>query len=64
MAGKQYLLGEHFSVADGYLFAVSRWAKAPHADLALYPNLAAHHERVAARPAVQEALRFEGLLGK
>jgi glutathione S-transferase len=64
LADKQYLLGEHFSVADGYLFAVARWAKPPHADLGLYPNLLAHHERVGARPAVQEALRFEGLLGK
>lgn len=64
LAGRDYLLGEHFSVADGYLFAISRWAKAPHADLTLYPNLLAHHERVAARPAVQEALRFEGLSGR
>lgn len=64
LAGRDYLLGEHFSVADGYLFAISRWAKAPHADLTLYPNLLAHHERVAARPAVQEALRVEGLSGR
>jgi glutathione S-transferase len=64
LPGRPYLMGEHFSVADGYLFAVARWAKAPHADLTLYPNLQAHHERVAGRPAVQEALRFEGLLGK
>lgn len=64
LAGRDYLLGEHFSVADGYLFAIARWAKPPHADLTLYPNLLAHHERVAARPAVQEALRFEGLSGR
>jgi glutathione S-transferase len=62
LAGKQYLMGEHFSVADGYLFAVTRWAKQFDVDLA--PNVLAHHERVAARPAVQEALKFEGLLGK
>ena len=64
LAGRDYLLGEHFSVADGYLFVIPRWAKPPHADLTLYPNLLAHHERVAARPAVQEALRFEGLSGR
>ncbi len=64
LAGRDYLLGEHFSVADGYLFAISRWAKAPHADLTLYPNLLAHHERMAARPAVQEALGVEGLSGR
>ena len=57
-------MGEHFSVADGYLYTVTRWAKAPHADLGLYPNLLAHHERVAARPAVREALQVEGLVGK
>jgi glutathione S-transferase len=61
LADRQYLLGDNFSVADCYFFAVSRWAKPPHADLALYRNLLAHHERVAARPAVQEALQFEGL---
>jgi glutathione S-transferase len=64
LADKPYLLGEHFSVADGYLFVICRWAKPPHADLARYPNLVAHQERVGARPAVQEALKFEGLLGK
>jgi glutathione S-transferase len=61
LAHRHYLLGEHFSVADAYLFAVTRWAKAPHAELALYPNVAAYQERIAARPAVQEALKFEGL---
>jgi glutathione S-transferase len=59
--GKPYLLGEHFSVADAYLFAVSRWAKPPHADLASYPHVRSHHDRVAARPAVQEALKAEGV---
>jgi glutathione S-transferase len=64
LGGKPYLMGEHFSVADGYLFAVTRWAKPLGVDLAPYPNLLGHHERVAARPAVQEALKVEGLLGK
>jgi glutathione S-transferase len=61
LADRPYLLGEHFSVADGYLFTISRWAKSPHADLARYSNLVAHHDRVAARPPVQEALKVEGL---
>ena len=64
LAGKQYLMGEHFSVADGYLFAVTRWAKPLNVDLAPFANVLANHERVAARPAVQEALKVEGLLGK
>jgi glutathione S-transferase len=64
LKGKNYLLGDHFSVADGYLFVVTRWAKPMNIDLTPYPNLLAHHERVAARPAVRQAMEFEGLLNK
>ncbi|WP_427914168.1 glutathione transferase GstA [Ramlibacter sp. MMS24-I3-19] len=62
LAGKQYLTGDHFSVADAYLFTVSNWAKPMNIDLAAYPNLTAFRDRVAARPAVQEAMKAEGLL--
>jgi glutathione S-transferase len=58
---KQYLMGDHFSVADGYLFTVTNWAKPMNIDLSAYPNLSAYRERVAARPAVQEAMKAEGL---
>ncbi|RZI64399.1 MAG: glutathione transferase GstA [Variovorax sp.] len=61
LAGKDYLMGDHFSVADGYLFTVLRWAKPMHVDLAAFPNILAYQQRVAARPAVQEALKVEGL---
>jgi glutathione S-transferase len=61
LAGKGYLMGDHFTVADGYLYAVTRWAKPMNIDLGAFPNLLAHHERVTARPAVQEALKAEGL---
>ncbi|MGE4240100.1 glutathione transferase GstA [Ramlibacter sp.] len=64
LKGKDYLLGDTFTVADGYLYTVTRWTKPMNIDLAPYPNLWAHHQRVATRPAVQEALRVEGLLGK
>jgi glutathione S-transferase len=64
LAGKDYLMGDHFTVADGYLFAVTRWAKPLNVDIAGRANVQAHLERVAARPAVQEALKVEGLLGK
>ncbi len=64
LAGKNYLMGDLFTVADGYLFVVTRWAKALNIDLSALANLAAHQERVGARPAVQEALKAEGLLGK
>jgi len=64
LEGKDWLMGEQFSVADGYFFAVTRWAKPMNIDLSQAPNVVAHHERMAARPAVREALQFEGLLGK
>jgi glutathione S-transferase len=35
LAGKQYLMGEHFSVADGYLYTVTRWTKPMNIDLRL-----------------------------
>ena len=62
LEGKDYLMGEHFSVADAYFFTVTRWTKPMNIDLSGLPHVQAHHERVGARPAVQEALRVEGLL--
>jgi glutathione S-transferase len=61
LEGKQYLMGDHFSVADGYLFTVTNWAKPLSVDLSGFPNLVAYRARVAARPAVQEAMKAEGL---
>ncbi|MDM0081182.1 glutathione transferase GstA [Variovorax sp. J31P179] len=61
LADKDYLMGDTFSVADGYLFAVTNWAKPTGVDIADLPKLSAWHARVAARPAVQEALKAEGL---
>ena len=61
LADKQYLMGDHFSVADGYLYTVSRWTKPMNIDISGFKNLTAFMERVGARPAVQEALKVEGL---
>lgn len=61
LEGKPYLMGEDFSVADGYLFTVLSWMKFVGIDLAKWPNLSAFQARVAARPAVQAALKAEGL---
>ena len=63
LAGKHYLMGDQFSVADGYLFTVTNWTKPLGIDLAPYPNVVAFRERMAARPAVQAAMKAEGLLG-
>jgi glutathione S-transferase len=61
LAGKQYLMGDKFSVADAYLYTVTRWAPRIEFDLSPYPNVKAFMERMAARPKVQEALKAEGL---
>jgi glutathione S-transferase len=61
LEGKDYLLGSQFTVADAYLFTVSNWAG--HVQIPFdWPALQAYQARVAARPAVQQALRDEGLL--
>jgi glutathione S-transferase len=62
LAGKDYLMGDHFTVADGYLYVVTRWTEPMKIDISSLANLTAHHKRVTARPAVQEALKAEGLL--
>jgi glutathione S-transferase len=62
LAGKQYLMGDSFSVADPYLFTVTNWAPKVGVDISGLSNLAAFRERVAARPAVQAAMKEEGLL--
>ena len=62
LAGRQYLMGDKFTVADAYLFTVLRWASRVGIDIAKWPNLKAYVDRVAARPKVQEALKAEGLI--
>jgi glutathione S-transferase len=63
LEGKQYLMGDSFSVADGYLFTVTNWAPRVAVDISGLTALAAYRARVAARPAVQAAMKAEGLLG-
>jgi glutathione S-transferase len=62
LEGKDYLLGSDFSVADPYLFTVTSWAQHVGVDLAPFKNVAAFMKRMTARPAVQEAMKAEGLL--
>lgn len=51
-----WVMGEDFSVADGYLFTVAGWLKSDGVDIAEFPRVAAHSQRMAQRPAVQRAL--------
>ncbi len=62
LEGRDYLGGERFSVADVYLFVVTNWAGRVKVDLSAFPNVQAFQKRIAARPAVQQAMRTEGLI--
>ena len=62
LAGKQYLMGDQFTVADGYLFTVTNWTQPTKLDISGLAHLAAYREQVGARPAVQAAMKAEGLL--
>ena len=62
LAGKQYLTGDKFTVADAYMFTVLRWLGRIDMDIAKWPNVKAYFDRVAARPKVQEAMKAEGLI--
>ncbi|MGY4574135.1 glutathione transferase GstA [Bradyrhizobium pachyrhizi] len=63
LTGRDYLMGNQFTVADGYLFTMIMWAQDRLGfDLSGLPNVTAYKARVAARPKVQEALKKEGLL--
>jgi glutathione S-transferase len=62
LEGRQYLMGDSFSVPDAYLFTVTNWTKFVGLDISGLSHLGAFMQRVAARPAVQEALKAEGLI--
>ena len=62
LAGKSWLTGEQFSIADAYLFTVTNWANFVKVDLSKFPNLLAFQARASARSAVKAALMAEGLL--
>jgi glutathione S-transferase len=61
LAGKQYLMGDKFTLPDAYMFAVLRWSPGLGIDLSKFPNVKAYADRVGARPKVQETLKSEGL---
>ena len=62
LAGKQYLMGDKFSVADAYLFTILNWAPMVKFDMSRWPAVTEYYKRVGARPKVQETLKAEGLL--
>jgi glutathione S-transferase len=62
LEGKDYLMGQQFCVADGYLFTMLLWADGRGIDLSGFANLQAFRARMNARPAVQGAMKAEGLV--
>ncbi len=62
LAGKDYLMGAQFTVADGYLFTVTNWGRHVGVDVSPFINLVAYRARVGARPAVVAAMTAEGLI--
>jgi glutathione S-transferase len=62
LADRDYLMGTQFTVTDGYLYVMLRWADGMKFDLSGLDNLLAYKDRVAARPKVHEALVKEGLV--
>ena len=61
LEGKQWLMGDTFTVADGYLFTCTRWGGFVGVDTSAFKNLSAYMARVQARPAVQAAMKAEGI---
>jgi len=62
LAGKQFLLGDGFTVADGYLFVILTWAKHVGMDLSRWTEINSFFDRVFKREAVQSAMKAEGLI--
>lgn len=62
LAGREWLVGEQFTVVDAYAFTIVAWAPMLGLSLAAYPNLRGYLQRVSARPAVRAVLQADGLL--
>jgi len=59
LGDRHYLVGETFTVADGYLFNMLRWTAHTGIDLARWPALKTYFARIEARPAVKAAIEAE-----
>ena len=60
LSTREYLLGKDYSIADAGLYAMTGWTPRVGFDIHAYPNMVAHHARIANRDAVREVHRIEG----
>lgn len=51
-----WVMGAQYTVADGYLFTIAGWLQGDGVDMAHFPRVADHYQRMQLRPAVQAAL--------
>ena len=54
-----WVAGDAYTIADPYLYTISGWLKADSVDVAQFPKVAAHRQKMEARPAVQRVLAAE-----
>ena len=62
LEGKTYLVGDRFTVADGYLFTILNWSNFVGLDLSPWKTIQQYMARVGSRPSVVAALKEEGLI--
>ena len=61
LSSQPFLLGDNYSVADAYLFVTLSWGQYVNLDISRWPSLARYADKISERPAVQNALKEEGL---
>lgn len=62
LTGRDWALGERYSIVDAYLLVFFRWGNRMAVDMSgLYPVWTAHAKRMEERPAVQRAISQEGI---
>ncbi|MGZ4997897.1 MAG: glutathione binding-like protein, partial [Methylobacter sp.] len=62
LSNRAFLLGDYFTVADAYLFVTLRWGTYVNVDISRWPVLANYAAKISARPAIQKAMKEEGLV--
>ena len=62
LSSQSFLLGKDFSLADAYLFVTLSWGQYVNVDISRWPALVRYADKISERPAVQKAMKEEGLI--